>query len=403
MANDSMPFLDLLRKQGQGEEFDFVRQAVLTMAQALIEAEVSARIGADKHERVGEDRKTYRNGYRTRDWDTRVGTLELKIPKLREGSFLPSLVEPRRRAEKALVAIVQEAYVNGVSTRKVEDLVQALGIESMDKNRVSRMCEELDVHVQTWRNRPLELDFPVLWLDAVYIKVRVNHRVVNQAVVVAVGVNANGEREILGVDVGPSEDGAFWTHFLRSLVDRGLRGVKLAISDAHTGLKKAIETVLSGASWQRCRVHTMRNLLSHVGKTAQPVVAAMLRSIFVQPDKGSACRQLREVASKLEELRCTRAAELLLEAEEEVLAYMDFPPEMWRQLHSTNPLERLNKEIRRRSNVVGIFPTEGSLIRLVGCLLMEQSEEWSTGRRYFSQEVMKKLGGESALTPALPA
>jgi len=402
MASDSMPFLELLRKQGQGEDFDFVRQAVLTMAQAFIEAEVQSRTGADKHERT-EDRKTYRNGYRTRDWDTRVGTLQLKIPKLREGSFLPSLIEPRRRAEKALVAIVQEAYISGVSTRKVEDLVQALGIESMDKNRVSRMCDELDAHVQAWRERPLDLEFPVVWLDAVYIKVRVNHRVANQAVVVAVGVNANGEREILGVDVGPSEEGAFWTQFLRSLVDRGLRGVQLAISDAHTGLKKAIESVLSGASWQRCRVHTMRNLLSHVGKTVQPVVAAMLRSIFVQPDKRSARRQLREVASKLEELRCTRAAELLLEAEDEVLAYMDFPPEMWRQLHSTNPLERLNKEIRRRSNVVGIFPTEDSLIRLVGCLLMEQSEEWSTGRRYFSQEVMKKLGGELAVTPALPA
>ena len=313
------------------------------------------------------------------------------------------MIEPRRRAEKALVAIVQEAYISGVSTRKVEDLVQALGIESMDKNRVSRLCEELDEHVQAWRNRPLELEFPVIWLDAIYIKVRVNHRVVNQAVVVAVGVNANGEREILGVDVGPSEESSFWTQFLRSLVDRGLRGVRLAISDAHTGLKKAIECVLSGASWQRCRVHTMRNLLSHVGKTAQPVVAAMLRSIFVQPDKVSARRQLREVASKLEEIRCTRAAELLLEAEDEVLAYMDFPPEMWRQLHSTNPLERLNKEIRRRSNVVGIFPTEDSLIRLVGCLLMEQSEEWSTGRRYFSQEVMKKLGGEFSPPPALPA
>ena len=402
MANDSMPFLELLRKQGQGEDFDFVRQAVLTVAQAFIEAEVQSRTGADKHERT-EDRKTYRNGYRTRDWDTRVGTLQLKIPKLREGSFLPSLIEPRRRAEKALVAIVQEAYISGVSTRKVEDLVQALGIESMDKNRVSRLCEELDEHVQAWRNRPLELEFPVIWLDAIYIKVRVNHRVVNQAVVVAVGVNANGEREILGVDVGPSEESSFWTQFLRSLVDRGLRGVRLAISDAHTGLKKAIECVLSGASWQRCRVHTMRNLLSHVGKTAQPVVAAMLRSIFVQPDKVSARRQLREVASKLEEIRCTRAAELLLEAEDEVLAYMDFPPEMRRQLHSTNPLERLNKEIRRRSNVVGIFPTEDSLIRLVGCLLMEQSEEWSTGRRYFSQEVMKKLGGEFSPPPALPA
>ena len=402
MANDSMPFLELLRKQSQGGEFDFVREAVLTMAQAFIEAEVQARVGADKHERT-EERKTYRNGYRTRDWDTRVGTLELRIPKLREGSFLPSLVEPRRRAEKALVAIVQEAYVSGVSTRKVEDLVQALGIESMDKNRVSRLCEELDAHVQAWRNRPLEAEFPIVWLDAVYIKVRVGHRVVNQAVVIAVGVNSQGEREILGVDVGPSEDEAFWTRFLRSLVERGLRGVQLAISDAHSGLKKAIATVMVGASWQRCRVHTMRNLLSHVSKTAQPVVAAMLRSIFVQPDKASARRQLREVADKLEEIRCNRAAELLLDAESDVLAYMDFPPEMWRQLHSTNPLERLNKEVRRRSNVVGIFPSEDSLIRLVGCLLMEQSEEWSTGRRYFSQEVMKKLGGESAVSPALPA
>ena len=243
--------------------------------------------------------------------------------------------------------------------------------------------------------------YPVIWLDAVYIKVRINHRVVNQAVVVAVAVDNDGDREVIGMDVGPSEDEAFWSQFLRGLVERGLKGVQLAISDAHKGLKKAICSILNGATWQRCRVHTMRNLLCHVNKTVQPVVAAMLRSIFVQPDQASARQQLRLMADKLEELKCTRAAELLLEAEDEVLAYMAFPPEMWRQLHSTNPLERLNKEIRRRSDVVGIFPSNDSLLRLVGSLLMEQTEEWSTGRRYFSQEVMKKLVIEGSGTPAL--
>lgn len=398
MAHPSMHVLELMRKQGDEVKLDFIREAVLSMAHALMEMEVQEKAGAEKHER-SEDRKTYRNGYRTRAWDTRAGTLDLKVPRLRDGSYFPSLLEPRRRAERALVAIVQEAYISGVSTRKVEQLVQTLGLESLDKSQVSRLCKELDQQVEAWKTRPLEGTYPFLWLDAIYIKVRVNHRVVNQAVVVAVAVNSDGEREILGLDVGPTEDEAFWTQFLRSLVDRGLKGVMLAISDAHLGLKKAIASVLAGAAWQRCRVHTMRNLLSHVSRTAQPMVAALLRSIFVQPDQAAARAQLRAMASKLQQLGFARAADLLLSAEDDVLAYMAFPSENWRQLHSTNPLERLNKEIRRRSDVVGIFPSHASVVRLVGCLLIEQHEEWSTGRRYFSQDSMKKLLEQPDTTP----
>lgn len=390
MANGSMHVLDLLRKQTSEDQLDFLKEAVALAAQFLMEAEVKELAGAGKHER-SDDRKAYRNGYRPRKWDTRVGTLDLQVPKLRVGSYFPSLLEPRRRAEKALVAIVQEAYISGVSTRKMENLVQTLGLEHMDKSQVSRLCEQLDEIVEKWRARPFDCNYPIIWLDAIYIKVRVDHRVVNQAVVVAVGVNENGEREILGLDVGPSEDEGFWTGFLRGLVGRGLRGVLLAISDAHLGLKKAIQTTIHGAAWQRCRVHTMRNLLSHVPRTAQPVVAAMLRSIFAQQDQAAARAQLRSVATRLEELKYAKAAALLTQVEDDLLAYMAFPAEQWRQLHSTNPLERLNKEIRRRSDVVGIFPTDASVIRLVGCLLIEQDEEWRVGRRYFSQDSMKKL------------
>lgn len=369
---------------------DFLREAVRVLAQEMMELEVSQKIGAGLHERTP-GRTTQRNGYRDRLWDTRVGAINLRIPKLRQGSYFPSMLEPRRRAEKALVAVVQEAYIQGVSTRKVDDLVQALGMTGISKSEVSRLCSELDGVVQEFRTRPLTVRYPYLWLDAKYIKVREGGRVLNMALVVAVGITEGGEREVLGFDVGLTEDGPFWTAFLRSLVDRGLKGVLLVISDAHEGLREAIRRVLGGSSWQRCRVHFMRNLLSRVPKAAQQMVAALVRTIFAQPDKASAHAQLGEVAKSLQQ-RFPRAAELLVDAEEDVLAYMSFPGEHWRQLHSTNPLERLMREIGRRTDVVGIFPNPDSLIRLAGAVLLEQQDEWTAApRRYFSQESMNKL------------
>lgn len=389
MAEDSIALVEFVRKAGV-EDVDFLRELVAFMTQRLIELDVAQRIGAERYERT-RTRTNQRNGSRPRAWDTRVGTIELQIPKLRRGSYFPDFLQPRRRAERALVAVIEEAYVHGVSTRKVDELVQALGLSGVDKSTVSRLCAELDGEIEAWRQRPLEGRYPYLWLDAKYVKVRENGRVVSMAVVVATGVRDTGEREVLGVDVGLSEDAAFWTEFLRSLVVRGLKGVQLVISDAHLGLRQAIEAVLVGASWQRCRVHFMRTLLTHVPKAAQPMVAALVRTIFVQPDKPSAHGQLGRVVEMLAE-RFPKAAELLRAAEEEVLAYMSFPSEHRRQLHSTNPLERLNREIARRTDVVGIFPHRGSLLRLVTAVLMEQNDEWSAAtRRYFSQESMTKL------------
>lgn len=371
-------------------DIDFLREAVRVLTQELMEVEVSRQIGAGRHERVPE-RTTQRNGYRDRLWDTRVGAINLRIPKLRQGSYFPSMLEPRRRAEKALVAVVQEAYIHGVSTRKVDDLVQALGMTGISKSEVSRLCSELDGVVEEFRNRPLTGRYPYLWLDAKYIKVREGGRVLSMALVVAVGVRETGEREVLGLDVGLAEDGPFWTAFSRGLVRRGLKDVLLVISDAHEGLKEAIRKVFGGSGWQRCRVHFMRNLLSRVPKAAQQMVAALVRTIFAQPDKPAAHAQLAEVANSLEE-RFPRAAELLREAEEDILAYMAFPNEHWRQLHSTNPLERLMREIGRRTDVVGIFPNSPSLIRLAGAVLLEQQDEWTAApRRYFSQDSMNKL------------
>lgn len=380
---------ELLRKTGV-DDLDFLREGVRVLSQALMELEVSQKIRAERHERSA-DRVTYRNGYRERTWDTRVGTIDLRIPKLRQGAYFPSLLEPRRRAEKALLAVVQEAYVLGVSTRKVDELVQALGMTGISKSEVSRLCAELDETIEAFRNRPLESRYPYLWLDAKYVKVREGGRVVNMALVIAVGVRETGEREVLGLDVGLSEDGAFWTAFLRHLVARGLRGVLLVTSDAHEGLKGAIQAVLGGASWQRCRVHFMRNLLAQVPKSAQEMVAALVRTIFVQPDQPAARVQLAKVAENLQ-TRFPRAALLLQDAEDDILAYMAFPREHWRQLHSTNPLERLNREISRRTDVVGIFPNREALIRLAGAVLQEQHDEWTAAtKRYFSQESMAKL------------
>jgi len=366
---------ELLRKSGV-DDVDFLREGVRVLAQGLMELEVSQQIGAERYERSSE-RSNYRNGYRERQWDTRVGTIDLQIPKLRKGSYMPSWLEPRRRAEKALVAVVQEAYIQGVSTRKVDELVQALGMTGVSKSQVSRLCAELDEVVEAFRNRPLEGRYPYVWLDAKYEKVRENGRVSSMALVIAMGVREDGEREILGLDVGPSEDGAFWTAFLRQLVARGLKGVLLVISDNHVGLREAIRTVFSGASWQRCRVHFMRNLLGYVPKNLQSMVSAAVRTIFAQPDQQAAKSQLAVVVENLRK-QFPRAVQLLEDAEEDILAYMAFPTEHWRRLHSTNPLERLNREIGRRTEIVGIFPNREALIRLAGAVMIEQQEEWTT-------------------------
>jgi transposase-like protein len=336
--------------------------------------------------------------YRTRRWDTRVGTIELKIPKVSAGAYFPSLLEPRRRAEKALHAVVVEAYVKGVSTRKVDDLVRALGIDGISRSEVSRICKALDEEVRAFLGRQIDQECPYVWLDATFHKVREAGRVISVATVVAIGVTTTGERTVLGAQTGPSEDHQFWVTFLRLLVKRGLRGVRLVISDAHEGLRQAIAKVLHEASWQRCRVHFMRNVLSVVPKQAQDAVAAIVRTIFAQPDHASAVDQLDEVARMLSE-RFPHAAELLEDAAEDILAHLHFPREHRRRLHSTNPLERLHKEIKRRTRVVGIFPTRDSLMRMVGTLLAEQDDEWQVmDRRYFSLGSMTRVdalqGGE---------
>lgn len=383
---------DLLRKAQVDQDVDFLREGVKTLSQAMMELEVSQHLGAERHERSA-DRTGQRNGYRDRQWDTRVGTIDLKVPRVRDGSFFPSLLEPRKRAEHALLAVVQEAYVQGVSTRRVDDLVQALGMQGISKSQVSRICQELDGVVAQFGNRRLEGNYPYVWLDATYLKVRENGRVVSLAVVIAIGVKASGEREVLGWDVGQSEDGAFWQQFLRSLVNRGLSGVQLVISDAHEGLKGAIRAVLHGASWQRCRVHFVRNALALVPKSAAQMVAATIRTVFVQPDAKSAREQWRKVADGFRS-RYGRLADLLDAAEDDVLAYLGFPQEHWRQIWSNNPLERLNREIKRRTDVVGIFPNAEAVQRLVGMILAEQHDEWQVSRRYFSAESLAKLVAE---------
>jgi len=384
----------------QGEEGDVLRAWIQRVVAEVMDAEVRQVIGAERYER-SEERATQRNGYRSRAFDTRVGTLDLRIPKLRRGSYFPSFLEPRKRAEKALVSVVQEAFISGVSTRAVDDLVEAMGVSSMDKSRVSRMCAELDEEALSFRERTLEGEVPYVWLDALYEKVREGGRVVSRAVVVATGVTAQGRRSILGVSVGATESYEFWKGFLRSLVKRGLFGVQLVISDAHEGLKRAIAEVLSGTSWQRCRVHAMRALLTHVTRQHQPMVLAAVKTIFAQATKAEAERHLAEVAKALES-KCPKATELLLEMESDVLAYMSFPPEHWRQIHSTNPLERLNVEIRRRTRVIGIFPNSASLLRLVTLLLAEQDDEWQAAEKaYFSQRSMAKVTTSVLPPPSL--
>jgi putative transposase len=389
MAELRVALNDYLRKLNLDLDPDFLRGTIQVLTGLLMEAAVRSHIGAAPHERTPE-RTTQRNGYREREWQTRVGEIDLRIPRLRTGSYFPSFLEPRRRAEKALLNVIQTAYLQGVSTRKIDDLVQALGLEGLDKSAVSRITAELDTAVTAFRQRPLTDAYPYLWLDALYIKVRQNHRVVGMAVVIAIGVRSTGEREILGVDIGASEEGAFWTAFLRSLVQRGLRGVQLVISDAHSGLREAIPTVLGGASWQRCRVHFLRNILAHVPQKDKGLVVAVLQTIFAQPDLSAAQTQVLEVLGMLEK-RWPQAAAVLTGGADDVLSYMSFPQEHWTRIYSTNPLERLNREIRRRCDVVGVFPDTDAVLRLVGALLMEQDDEWQADRRYFSQESMRKL------------
>ena len=380
----------LLRKAMIEQDAEFLKEGVRVLSQALMEMEVQEHVGAAPHERT-EGRTGQRNGYRERSWDTRVGTVELKVPRVRDSSYFPSLLEPRRKAERALAAVVQEAYVHGVSTRKVDELVKALGMGGISKSRVSELCKDLDEEVERFRSRPLEGPYPYVWLDATYVKSRQDGHVASTAVVIAVGVNGkSGEREVLGVDVGPSEDGAFWTSFLRSLVARGLSGVRLVTSDSHRGLKQAIEAVLQGASWQRCRVHFMRNALSLVPKAAQQMVGATIRTVFAQPDSESAHQQWRKVSDGFR-ARFPKLSELMDEAEEDVLSYSAFPQEHWQKIWSNNPLERLNKEVKRRTTVVRIFPNEAAVIRLVGSVLLEQHEEWQVSKRYFGLGSLAKL------------
>jgi putative transposase len=389
MATDRMALVDVLRKE-QDPAADFLQEGVRWLVQELMEAEVSAQIGAGRYERTDE-RTTQRNGYRTRPWETRVGTLELAIPKLRQGSYFPSWLEARKRGEQALVAVVAEAYVQGVSTRKVEALVQSLGIAGISKSEVSRMATSLDAQVTAFRTRRLDAEYPYIWVDARYEYVREDHRVQSMAVVIAYGVRADGVREVLGLEIGLSEDVVLWREFLQGLVARGVRGVKLVISDAHPGLKQAVKEVFLGAAWQRCRVHFMRNLLARVPKSAQAMVAATVRTIFDQPDRAAAAAQLLQVVEALGE-RFPAVTALLLEAEGEILTFYDFPPEHRRQIYSTNPLERLHKELKRRSAVVGIFPNRVAVLRLFGTLLAEQNDEWLVaGHRYMSEMSLRKL------------
>jgi transposase-like protein len=384
-----MALMELLRKHELEIDNDFLRVGVQILMQMLIELETGQQISAGRYERSPE-RLTHRNGYRQRKWETRVGEVPLRIPKLRKGTYFPSLLEPRKRSEKALLAVIREAYVKGVSTRKVDDLVQAMGLSGVDKSKVSRIVKSLDELVQDFRQRPLEEEYPYVWLDALYLKVRQNHRVVSLAVVVAVGVTQEGQRTVLGFVVGASEEEAFWLEFLRSLVKRGLKGVQLVFSDAHEGLKSAVRTVFAGASWQRCRVHFVRNVLAHIPKGDKAMVAAAVRTIFAQPGREAAGQQLRYVAETIEP-HWPEAARVLLNAEEDVLAFMAYPHAHWVRIYSTNVLERLNKEVKRRTKVVEIFPDIPSVIRLVGALLVEADEEWQINRRYFSKDSMRQL------------
>jgi transposase-like protein len=396
MTDEMMNLRALVEKT---PDADLLREMIGFAAQRLMELEVEGLAGAPYGEKSVE-RFVQRNGYRDRSWETRAGTVELRIPKLRKGSYFPGFLEPRRMAEKALTAVVQEAYVQGVSTRSVDDLVQAMGMTGISKSQVSRLCAEIDEKVKAFLQRPIEGDWPYLWIDATYVKVRQNGRIVSVAVIVAVGVNGDGRREILGLDVGPSEAETFWTGFLRKLARRGLRGVKLVISDAHEGIKATVSKVLN-ASWQRCRVHFMRNVLAHAGRQGRRVVSAFIATAFAQDDAAAARAQWRKIADQLRP-KLPKLAAYLDEAEADVLAYMTFPAQHRAKLHSTNPIERLNGEIKRRTDVVGIFPNEDAIVRLVGAILLEQNDEWAVQRaRYMTLETITTLSDDQAVS--LPA
>jgi transposase-like protein len=392
MALDQSALAELLDALRAGGDLDFMREAMQLVLQALIDLEATEKIGAARYERT-DNRTTHRNGSRSRLLSTKAGDVELAIPKLRHGSFFPALLEPRRRIDRALWAVIMEAFVHGVSTRKVDDLVAALGIDAgVSKSQVSRICAELDGAVSEFRERRLDhIDFPYVFVDATYVKAHDGARVVSKAIVVATGVAADGNREVLGLGVGDSEDKAFWTAFLRSLRARGLAGVRLVISDAHEGLRSSIEKVMLGAAWQRCRVHFMRNVLARVPRGSQEMVAAAIRTVFAQPDAAAVADQLDSIAGKLG--RQFPAVELMLrEAATDVCAFTAFPNAHWKKIWSTNPLERVNKEIKRRTNVVGIFPNEAGVLRLAGSILLEVHDEWQIAeRRYLSESSMAKL------------
>ena len=396
MTDDMMSLKGLIEK---APDADMLREMIAFAAERLMEMEVGALTGAPYGEKSSE-RRAQRNGYRDRAWETRAGTVELRIPKLRTGSYFPGFLEPRRMAEKALTAVIQEAYIQGISTRSVDDLVKALGMSGISKSQVSRLCEEIDGKVKAFLDRPIEGEWPYLWIDATYVKVRQSGRIVSVAVILAVGVNSDGRREVLGMDIGPSEAETFWTDFLRKLTRRGLRGVKLIVSDAHEGIKAAVSKVLS-TSWQRCRVHFMRNVLAHAGKQGRRVISAFIATAFAQDDAEAARQQWRHVADQIHP-KAPKLAVLMDEAETDVLAYMRFPTAHRAKLHSTNPLERLNGEIKRRTEVVGIFPNEAAIFRLVGAMLLEQNDEWAVQRaRYMTLETIATMSNDPIVS--LPA
>lgn len=395
MTMDRMALAELLEK---GSDSDLLREMISFVAERLMDYEVEAVCNARPHERSAE-RANSRNGYRDRQWQTRAGAIDLKIPKLRQGSYFPPFLEPRRTAEKALTAVIQEAYVHGVSTRAVDDLVKAMGMTGISKSQVSRLCAEIDEKVDAFLDRPIEGNWPYLWIDATYVKAREAGRIVSVAVIIAVGVNTDGRREVLGMATGPSEAETFWMAFLRSLTRRGLRGVKLVISDAHEGLKAAAAKTLT-ATWQRCRVHFMRNALAHVPKGQRQMVAALIRTAFAEIDAERATAQWRDVADRLRD-RYPKLAALMDGAEADVLAHMGFPKAHRPQLHSTNPLERLNREVKRRSDAVGIFPNDRAVVRLAGAILMEQSDEWAVQRRYMAVESLAAVCDDHDRLPAI--
>jgi putative transposase len=388
MTKTNMDLSELLAKHDQSDLLRSIAEAVL---QLMMEADVDGLIVAGRHERA-DGRTTWRNGHRDRTLDTRLGTLNLKVPKLRQGSYFPSFLEARKTSEQALVAVIQEAWISGVSTRKVDDLVQAMGLSGISKSTVSKLCKDIDERVGEFLNRPLTGDWPYVWLDATYFKQRQGGRIVSVAARIAVAANTEGRREIIGLGIGPSEAERFWTDFLRSLRGRGLDGVKLVISDAHTGLKAAITRVFE-ATWQRCRVHWMRNALAHVSKGQHTVVAAAIRQAFEQPDRAHAAETWHRVADQVRP-RWPKLADLMDASEHDVLAYMAFPRQHRTKLHSTNPIERLNKEVKRRADVVGIFPNEASIMRLIGAVLFEQNDEWQTSSRYMMVEAFAQIDKE---------